>query len=63
MVEGYPNGDELRRQYLQDPQFMQGLERTVLDEQVIDYVVSKATVIDLPTTFADLTGFDQARAI
>lgn len=62
MVEGYPNGDDLRRQYLQDPQFMQGLERTVLDEQVIDYVVSKATVIEVPATFAELTGFDQARA-
>lgn len=63
MIEGYPNADELRRQYLQDPQFMQGLERAVLDEQVIDYVLSKASVIEIPATFAELTGFGRGMAV
>lgn len=62
IVQGYPNAEELRRQYLQNPDFMRGLERTVLDEQLIEFVVSKATVVDVPATFSEITGFGQGAA-
>ncbi len=58
-VSMYPNADEVRRQYLQNADAMRQLESAALEDQVIDWVVSKAQVTAAPTNFRELTGFGQ----
>jgi trigger factor len=57
VVSTYPNPDEARRAYLQNPQAMSQLESAVLEDQVVDWAVSLARVTDRPMSFAELTGF------
>lgn len=58
-VSMYPNADEVRRQYLQNADAMRQLESAALEDQVIDWVVSRAQVTAAPTNFRELTGFGQ----
>jgi trigger factor len=57
-----PNGEELRRQYLQNADAMRQIESAALEDQLIDWVVSRAKVTDKPATFSELTGFGQGNA-
>jgi trigger factor len=57
VVAQYPNAEEVRRAYLQNPQAMQQLEHSVLEDQAVDWVVQHAQVADRPVGFAELTGF------
>ncbi|MGP8034689.1 MAG: trigger factor [Steroidobacteraceae bacterium] len=57
LVATYPNPEEARRAYLQNPQAMSQLESAVLEDQVVDWVVSLARISERPMTFAELTGF------
>jgi len=59
VASAYPNPDEVRRAYLQNADAMRQIESAVLEDQVVDFVVSKAKITDKPTTFAELTGFGQ----
>ena len=59
VAAGYPNPDEVRRAYLQNTDAMRQIESAVLEDQVVDWVVSKAKITDKPSTFAELTGFGQ----
>jgi trigger factor len=60
VAAAYPNPDEVRRAYLQNPDAMRQIESAVLEDQVVDWVVSKVKVTDKPATFAELTGFGQS---
>jgi len=62
VAAAYPNPDEVRRAYLQNADAMRQIESAVLEDQVIDWVVSKAKITDKPSTFSELTGFGQAPA-
>ena len=62
IVQGHPNADDLRRQYLQNPEFMAGLERAVLEDQLAHFVAAKATIVDVSSSFGELTGFGQGAA-
>ena len=53
---------EMRRQYLQNADAMRQIETQALEEQVIDWVLSQAQVIEKPQTFGELTGFGQGAA-
>lgn len=55
----YPNADEVRRAYLQNPDALRQIEQSVLEDQVVDWVVGQAKVTDRPVSFAELTGFNR----
>ncbi|MGD9597564.1 MAG: trigger factor [Steroidobacteraceae bacterium] len=55
----YPNPDEMRRAYLQNADAMRQIESTVLEEQLIEWIVARARVTDKPSTFKELTRFGQ----
>jgi trigger factor len=57
VVSTYPNPDEARRAYLQNPQAMSQIESAVLEDQVVDWAMSLARVTERPMSFAELTGF------
>ena len=59
LVATYPNPEEARRAYLQDPEAMRQVESAVLEEQAIDWLLERAQVTDRPMTFKELTGFGQ----
>jgi trigger factor len=59
VAAAYPNPDEVRRAYLQNADAMRQIESAVLEDQVVDFVVSKAKITDKPATFTELTGFGQ----
>ncbi len=60
LVADYPNPDEARRAYQQSPDAMREIESAVLEDQVVDWVLSQARVTERPMTFAELTGFGRA---
>ncbi len=55
----YPNSDEVRRTYLQSADAMRQIEAAVLEDQVVDWVVERATVAERASSFSELTGFAQ----
>lgn len=55
----YPNPDEVRRAYLQNADAMRQIESAVLEDQVIDWVLERAKVVERPLSFSELTGFGQ----
>jgi trigger factor len=59
LAASYPDPERVRQTYLQNPDALRQVETSVLEDQVVDWVVSHAQVRDLPTSFADLTGFSQ----
>jgi trigger factor len=59
IASAYPNADEVRRAYLQNPDALRQIETAVMEDQVVDWVVSQAKVTDQPISFAELTGFNR----
>jgi trigger factor len=57
LVESYPNPDEARRAYQQNPDAMRQIESAVLEDQVVDWLLERARISERPMTFAELTGF------
>jgi trigger factor len=57
LVAQYPNPDEVRRSYLQSQEAMRQIETAVMEDLAMEWVLSRARVIDRPTAFAELTGF------
>ncbi len=62
LVEAYPNPDEARRAYLQNPEAMRQIESAALEDQVLDWVVERARVSERPMSFSELTGFGRSAA-
>jgi trigger factor len=54
----YPNAEEMRRAYLQNADAMRQIESAVLEDQAIDWVLSKAVNTEKPMSFRELTGFE-----
>lgn len=59
IAAGYPNPDEVRRAYMQNPDALRRVESAVLEEQVIDWVLERAKVTERERTFKELTGFGE----
>jgi trigger factor len=57
LASAYPNAEEIRRAYLQSPDAMRQIETSVLEDQAVDWIVSRAKVTDKPAAFSDVTGF------
>ena len=62
VAAGYPNPEEVRLQYLQNPEALRQVQSAVLEDQAVDAILGKAKVTDKPATFKELTGFGQADA-
>jgi trigger factor len=62
IAAAYPNSDEVRRTYLQSAEAMRQIEATVLEDQVIDWVLERANVSERPSSFSELTGFVRSEA-
>jgi trigger factor len=62
IAASYPNSDEVRRTYLQSAEAMRQIEATVLEDQVIDWVLERASVTERPSNFSELTGFVSSEA-
>ncbi len=59
IASAYPNADEVRRAYSQNPDALRQIEQSVLEDQVVEWVVGQAKVTDRPISFAELTGFNR----
>ncbi len=62
LVNSYPNSDEMRRAYLQNADAMRQIESSVLEEQLIDWIVARARLTDRASSFKELTRFGQNSA-
>ena len=62
LIISYPNPEETRRAYLQNPDAMKQIESAVLEDQVIDWALERARITDKPMSFRELTGFGQTEA-
>jgi trigger factor len=59
----HPDPESLRRQYLQSREAMGQLETAALEDQALDWVLSQVRVVDVPASFADLTGFGRPKEV
>ncbi|HVS77307.1 MAG TPA: trigger factor [Steroidobacteraceae bacterium] len=57
LAAGYPNPDEARRAYQHNAEALRQIESVVLEDQVIDWILERAKVTDVPMTFQEITGF------
>lgn len=57
LAASYPNPEEARRAYAQNPDAMRQVESAVLEDQAIDVVLGRARITDRPMSFKELTGF------
>ena len=57
LVEGYPNPDEARRAYQQNQEAMRQIESAALEDQVVEWLLERASVTERPMSFTELTGF------
>ena len=62
MLGDYPNADDLRRQYVQNADLMRRIEASVMEDQLIDWIVDQAMVLEIPSTFSDITLFGKGPA-
>jgi trigger factor len=63
LVAGYPDQqEEARRAYLQNQDAMRQIESAVLEDQVVDWVLARASVTDKPMSFKELSGFGQEQS-
>jgi trigger factor len=59
IAASYPDPDQVRQAYLQNPDALRQIETSVIEDQVVEWVVTHARVTERPTSFAELTGFRQ----
>jgi trigger factor len=64
LVAGYPEAqqEEARRAYVQNQDAMRQIESAALEDQVVDWLLSQASITDKPMTFKEITGFGQEQA-
>jgi len=62
LAAGYPNPQEAKRAYAQNPEAMRQIESAVLEDQALDVVLARARITDRPMSFKELTGFGPERS-
>ena len=60
MASTYENPDQVLQMYRQHPQLLQVLHNTVLEEQVMDWLLERAQVIDKPNDFYAIMNLGKA---
>jgi len=58
-ASAYPNPEEVRRMWLQNPDAMRQIETSVMEDLAVEWVLGKAKVQDKPVSFQELTGFNK----
>jgi trigger factor len=58
-ASAYPNPEEVRRMWLQNPDAMRQIETSVMEDLAVEWVLGRAKVHDKPVSFQDLTGFNK----
>jgi trigger factor len=53
----FPDPSQAIQAYRNNPQIQRTLESSVLEDQVVDWVVERAKVVDEPSTFKELMKF------
>jgi trigger factor len=53
----YPDPEAILKAYRQNPDAMRQVEGMVLEDQVVDYLLERATVTEQPSTFKELMNF------
>lgn len=59
LAASYPNPEEARRAYQHNPEALRQIESVVLEDQVIDWILERAKVTEVPMSFKEITGFGQ----
>jgi len=61
LVAAYPEQqqEDMRRAYLQNQDAMRQIESAALEDQVVDWVLSRANITEKSMTFKEITGFGQ----
>jgi trigger factor len=59
VASGYPNPEEVRRSWLQNPEAMRQIETSVMEDLAVEWVLANASVKDKAVPFAELTGFNR----
>ncbi|HEV7431930.1 MAG TPA: trigger factor [Steroidobacteraceae bacterium] len=59
----HPDPEAVRRQYLQSREAMGQLETAALEDQALDWVLSQVKVVDVASSFAELTGFGRPKEV
>jgi trigger factor len=59
LAASHPNPEEARRAYQHNPEALRQIESMVLEDQVIDWILERAKVKEVPMTFKEITGFGQ----
>ncbi len=54
LCKPYPNADEMRNLYLQNQQLLSQIQNTVLEEQLIDFLIDKAALTEKKVGFIEL---------
>jgi len=62
LAASYPSPEEARRAYQHNAEALRQIESAVLEDQVIDWIVERAKVTDVPMSFQQITGFGQSAA-
>jgi trigger factor len=57
LAASYPNAEEARKAYEHNAEALRQIESVVLEDQVIDWIVERAKVTEVPMTFQEITGF------
>jgi trigger factor len=60
-VASHEDPEGVRRQYLQSREAMAQFESAALEDQALDWVLGQVKVNDVPSSFADLTGFGRPK--
>jgi trigger factor len=59
----HPDPEAVRRQYLQSREAMGQLETAALEDQALDWVLSQVKVVEVASSFAELTGFGRPKEV
>ena len=54
ITNAYPNGDEIKKMYEQTPELMDQFRSMVMEDQVVDWIIDKATFTEKETEFKEL---------
>ena len=57
MAANYPDPEPVLKAYRQNAEAMRQIENTVLEDQVVDYLLERAKVTDQPASFKDVMNF------
>jgi len=60
LVAQAPDPQEMRRQYLSNPEAMRSLESSTLEDQAVDWMLGQVKITERPSSFREVTGFGKS---